>query len=300
MAKRLNRRQFIVGSAASAGALAAASCAPQPPAAPAATTAPAAAPTAAPKAAATAAPAATGCQIDWKPTNPPSPKVYSPPVEVRVITNPRPEYYPKGMSYGNNPAWQEVLDYTHIKFVSHWEEGAGVVRDQKLAADLAAGTLPDMFHTSGIFLEQLIEAGAIADIKSIFEATASPLTKQKKGYPNLTWWKQVLRGDKLWGIPFTWGPAYNVDNLPFIRQDWLDKLGLKAPTTVEEWGKVAKAFKDAKLCNFGINACKNLVSWYMSLDPILGAYGVMPTCWVKGPDGKLQYYSISQIGRAHV
>lgn len=293
MAKRLNRRQFIIGSAASAGVLAVASCAPQPPAAP--TAAPkAAAPTAAPAApAATAVPKAAGCQIDWKPTNPPPPKVYNPPVEVRVITNPRPESYPKGMSWGNNPAWKEVLDNTGIKFVSHWEEGAGVVRDQKIAADLAAGTLPDMFYTSGIFLEQLIEAGAIADIKGVFEATASPLTKQKKGYPSLKWWKQVARGDKLWGIPFTWGPAYNVDNLPFIRQDWLDKLGLKAPTTVEEWGKVAKAFKDAKLCNFGINACKNLVTWYMSLDPIFGAYGVMPTCWVKGPDGKLQYDSVS-------
>jgi len=292
--KRINRRDFLRVSAASAGALALTACGPQAAPAPAAPTAAPAAPAAA-EAAPTAAAvsAASTCQMDWNPTFPPAPKKYDPPVEVRVITNPRPEYYPQGMSWGNNPAYQQVLEHTGIKFVSHWEEGAGVVRDQKLAADLAAGTLPDMFHTSGIFLEQLIEAGAIEDIRSIWDATASPLTKQKKGYPGAKWWRPTARGDQVWGIPFTWGPAYNVDNLCYIRQDWLDQLGLQAPETVEDWGTTAKAFQDAGLCSFGISACRNLVTWYHSLDPIFGAYGVMPTCWVKGADGKIKYDSIS-------
>jgi len=308
--KKINRRSFIRATAVTAGAAALAACgapatpapaptplpeatkAPEPTVAP--TEAPAAAPepTAAPTEAPAAAPA-EGCQIDWTPTNPPSPKVYDPPVEIKVITNPRSEYYPEGMSYGNNPAWQEILDNTHIKWTTHWEEGAGVVTAQKLAADLAAGTLPDMFATGGLFLEQLIEADAIADIKSVWDATASPLTNQKKRYPDFKWWKQTLREDKLWGIPFVYGPAYNVDNLPFVRQDWLDKLGLEAPTTVEGWGETAKAFKDAGLCQFGINACQRLVTWYMSLDPVFGAYGVMPTCWVKAEDGTLKYDSVS-------
>lgn len=282
----LSRREFLQLTGVAAGAAALAACAPSQAPAPAAE-APAAA------AQPTTAAAPSQCQMDWNPTFPPTPKKYDPPVEVRVITNPRPEYYPPGMGWGNNPAYQIVLEHTGIKFVSHWEEGAGIVRDQKLAADLAAGTLPDMFHTSGLFLEQLIEADAIADIKSIWEATASPLTIQKKRYPDHKWWKQVLRGDKLYGVPFTWGPAYNVDNLCYARHDWLEQLGLKAPETVDEWTSTAKAFQEAGLCEFGISACKNLVTWYHSLDPIFGAYGVMPTCWVKGPDGKLHYDSIS-------
>lgn len=308
MTKKVNRRDFIRATALTAGAAALAACAPKAPEAPAPTPLPEA--TEAPKAAeptATAAPAApaaeptaaeaaaaTGeCKIDWNPTNPPAPKVYDPPVEIKIITNPRTEYYPEGMSYGNNPAWQEVLDNTHIKFTTHWEEGGNTTTETRLQADLAAGTLPDMFATGGLFFEQLIDAGAIADIKSIWDATASPLTNEKKRYPDYKWWKMVLRGDKLWGIPFVYGPAYNVDNLPFIRQDWLDKLGLKAPETVEEWGTTAKAFKDAGLCQFGINACKNLVTWYMSLDPVFGAYGVMPTAWLKNAAGDLEYGSIA-------
>jgi len=295
MAKRLNRRQFIVGSAASAGALAAASCAPQPPAAPAApaaTTAPAKpAPTTAPAAPPKVATAA--CKMDWNPTFPPAPKKYDPPVELKVIWEqvsmnfPDPKY-----TWNNNPMYNRVLENTGIKYSKHWEAYSDL-QQQKLAADLAAGTLPDYFHAGGLLLEQLIDQGAIADIKAIWDATASPLTKQKKMYPDYKWWKPALRGGKMWGIPFTWGPALNVDNQGYIRKDWLDKLGLKAPETVEEWGKVAKAFKDAKLCQFGIGACKRLVTWHLSLDPIFGAYGVMPSCWIPDGAGGLKYDSIS-------
>ncbi len=311
MTKKINRRDFIRVSAATAGAATLAACgspatpapAPTPlpeatavPAAAAATEVPAAEAPAAPAAELKPAPVVKGdseCQIDWTPSNPPPPKVYDPPVEIKIIVNPRTEYYPEGWSFGNNPVYQEIVDYTGVKLTTHWEEGAGVVTAQKLAADLAAGTLPDMFATGGLFLEQLIEADAIADFKTIWDATASPLTVQKKRYPDYKWWKQTLRGDQLWGIPFVYGPAYNVDNLPFVRQDWLDQLGLEVPTTVEGWGETAKAFKDAGLCQFGINACQRLVTWYMSLDPVFGAYGVMPTCWVKNEDGTLRYDSVS-------
>ncbi|MCS7222695.1 MAG: extracellular solute-binding protein [Anaerolineae bacterium] len=291
MARKLNRREFLRISAASAGALALAACAPQAaPSAPAPTT-PLAAPTEA-----TATPAASPvpaqrCQMDWNPTFPPPFKVYDPPVEVSVIWNPG-LTFPEGMSWNNNPMYNRVVEYTGIKFTIHWE-AYGELRDQKLAADLAAGTLPDAFHAAGLFFEELIDNDAIEDIKEIWEATASPLTKEKKMYPDYKWWKPVLRNGKLYGIPFTWGPAYNVDNLCFIRQDWLDQLGLKAPETVEEWGTVAKAFRDAGLCQFGISACKRLVTWFQSLDPVFGAFGVMPTCWVKAEDGTLKYDSIS-------
>ena len=46
-------------------------------------------------------------------------------------------------------------------------------------------------------------------------------------------------------------PNVSVDTdgvyLYFIRQDWLDKLGLEVPKTVAELGEVAQKFKDAGL-----------------------------------------------------
>ncbi len=301
MSKTLTRRQVlqVIGGLTVAGVLNA--CAPKPTPQP--TAAPKAEPTKAPAAttapAATAAPAAGKCQIDWNPTYPPSPKKYDPPVEVKVIWEQVSMDFPKEggpWSWDNNPLYNECVKYTGLKPLKHWE-AYSTTQQQKLAADLAAGTLPDYFHTGGLFREQLIEAGAIEDIKAIWEATASPLTKEKKMYPNYDWWVPVLRNGKLYGIPFTWGPALNVDNIPFIRQDWLDKLGIKAPETVEGWGEVAAKMKSAGLAQFGISACKNLVTWYHSLDPIFGAFGCMPGCWVPDGAGGLKWDGINPAAK---
>jgi putative aldouronate transport system substrate-binding protein len=274
--RKLNRREFLQLAATTAGASLLAACAPQ--ATPEAT----AEPTAVVEPEATMAPAAGDCTMDWSPTFPPTPKEYDPPVECEVIYESAYEG-PDGSGRFDNPMFNRTLEHTDVNYTLHWE-GYSDVRTQKLSADIAAGTLPDQFHSTGLQFEQLIEEGMIMDIKDIWDATASDLVKEKKMYPDYKWWRPVLRGDQLWGIPFTWGPAYNVDNICFIRQDWLDELGIEAPKTVEDWGTTAAAFRDAGLCEFGISACRNLNTWYQSLDPIFGAYGVQPSGYWQ-PDG---------------
>jgi putative aldouronate transport system substrate-binding protein len=295
MTKNLSRREFLrAAAAASAGASVLAACSPktdepeeQPTPQPTATTA-AAAPTA------TTAPAEGECKMDWNPTWPTIPNKMDPPIEVSTTINPRQDLHAEGWSWDNNPLYDAAVEHTGLKLVMHWDETAGGdAYGVKISADLAAGTLPDYFRSGGIQLEELIDEGAIQDIKAIWDREASPLVKEKKGYPDFVWWKQTVRDGKVWGIPFTYGPARNVDNIPFIRQDWLDQLGLEAPTTVEGWGETAKAFQDAGLCEFGISACMRFVTWYQSLDPIFGAYGVMPTCWIPDGAGGLKYDSVS-------
>ncbi|NOU98271.1 extracellular solute-binding protein [Paenibacillus sp. LMG 31456] len=71
-----------------------------------------------------------------------------------------------------------------------------------------------------------------------------------------------------------------------IRQDWLDKLGLKMPTTLEELTTVLKAFKEK---DPGGNGDKNVALTLKGDDPFLqnvvGAFG-MPNFW-NPVDGKL-------------
>ncbi len=291
MSAKLTRRAFVKSAAITTGMVALAACAPAATAVPEAPEEKAAEPTSAPAQATaapeekaaepTSAPAATECQMDWNPTFPETPKVYDPPVEIAVIWEPGAEY-PEGYDRFNNPMYNRTLEHTHIKYTMHWE-GYGETATSKFAADMAAGTLADQFNTGGITLEQLIDEDMIEDISAIWEATASPLVKEKKMYPDFKWWKPAMRDGKLYGILFTWGP-YNVDNICYIRQDWLDELARKLPTTVEGWGETARAFRDAGLCQFGIGACKNLVTWHTSLDIRFGAFGVMP--WTLGVYGR--------------
>ena len=228
-------------------------------------------------------------KADWTPTYPAT-KPYDPPVVFSLPANGGYQWK-EGESYTNNPyAWmrEELLG---IKYDIRWE-AYGEVRQQKLKADLAAGDPPDMWVSSGADLTQLIADEVVEDITAIWEATASPLVKEKKLYPKGDNWIPAIRGGKVYGVAFSYGPAYNVDNIGYLRLDFLEKIGGKMPETVDDITAMLKAFKEQGLCQYGINACKKLVTWHNSLDPIFGAYGVMPGLWRKAADGTLQYDSI--------
>ena len=303
MSKKLNRRAFLRHAATSAAAAAVLSgCAaptatpttpPKPAAAQAATAAPnptaTQAATAMPKATGTLASAATGCKMDWNPSLPPVPKKYSPPVVVYSPYNQTPQWRP-GDSIYNNPLYNRLVDNMGIQFKSKWEAGIGIDQ-QRLDAAIAANDLPDSFSVGGAMRDKLIADGALANIKDIWEATVSPLVKDKKHYPKHPWWLPVLVNGGVWGIPFTYGPGYTQDNAGLIRQDWLDKVSMPIPKTLDELDKTMRAFKKAGLGQFGINCNADLVTWHSSLDPIFGAFGVMPKAWQKNDSGKLQWGS---------
>lgn len=232
----------------------------------------------------------TECQMDWTPQYPPVPKKYSPVVQVTAPWNASAQFHVEGDDFGNNPYTRRLKEEMGLEYVVWWTLPSAS-ESERLLADIAAGSLPDVFHISGDTLASLIRNDAVEEIREIFEATASPLAKEVKGYPG----KQFLpvqRGDKLYGVGFSWGSAYEVDCLGYIRKDWLDKLGLQMPTTLDELTDVLSAFVESGTSQFGITGHQNLVSWKDSLDSIFGAFGVMPTTWQETPEGALEYSGI--------
>ena len=233
--------------------------------------------------------AAAECEMDWNPTLPPVPKKYDPPVEVYSSFTTTPEWQgDDGLT--NNPLYNRLVDNMGVVFKPAWE-ASGSAHTQRMNAAIAANELPDSFSASGSMRDRLVLDGALEDIKDIWEATASPLSVDKKHYPNHPWWRPVLKGDQLFGIPYINGPGYNVDNIGLIRQDWLDEVGLGIPETLDELEATMRALVEAGIATYGINCGPNLVTWHNSLDPVFGAFGVMPTIWVKGGDSQLEYGS---------
>lgn len=232
------------------------------------------------------------CPMDWTPTFPPFER-YDPPIRIRTPF-PGTATFIGDDTFTDNPMYNRVLNQLGIQYEIAWQAGGNV----SLQTAIASGDLPDMFPAGGTggeataLLSLLIENGALADITDIWEETATDLTKRMKGYPDADMWASVTRNGRIYGIAFTYGPAYNIDNLGFIRQDWLDQLGLPMPTTIDELEATMRAFIDAGLARFGVNANRNLVTWYMSLDPIFGAFGSMPRTWLEAEDGTLVYGSV--------
>jgi putative aldouronate transport system substrate-binding protein len=232
------------------------------------------------------------CKPDFTVGLPPVPKKYSPTVKVSFPFTSTPNTpFLEGMNFTNNPLYNWTKENMGLEFTIHWQAD-GDLRNTKLQADIAAGTLPDMFNVQDPLLSKLIDNGALAEIRSIWEATASPLVKQETRYPNGKNWISGFRGDKLYGCAMGLTDDA-LTGIGFIRRDLLDKVGMDMPNTLEGFEKVMRAFVDAKLTTYGPCACNTLISYMNTLDQVFGAYGAMPTNWRDRGDGKLAYESIA-------
>ena len=88
----------------------------------------------------------------------------------------------------------------------------------------------------------------------------------------------------------------------WIRKDWLDKLGLKEPGSLEELQAVAKAFveedpdRNGQNDTIGLLCDQRVGGIYNSnhtMDPIFGYYGSYPRQWLKDESGNVTYGTIA-------
>lgn len=71
-----------------------------------------------------------------------------------------------------------------------------------------------------------------------------------------------------------------------IRQDWLDKLKLEVPVTIDDMYNVMKAFKEQDPDGNGQNDTFGYIGTKTTyFDVIFGAYGIQPTFWMETEDG---------------
>lgn len=239
-------------------------------------------------------PDVNGCVPDWTTTYPPFNK-YDPPLTVNIPFRTMTFQY-EGETFDNNPSHNLILDKLGIDYQASYEV-PGSEYYTRLNNDLAAGTLPDVFRVGSSRLGQFINIGAVEDITDIFEATASDLVKQLKGYPDSSIWNAVKKDGRIFGVAYL-EDGFASDSLGFIRTDWLEQVGMESPKTLDELTAVARAIQQKGLCQFPIAMNQELVTWQCSVDPIIGAFGAMSgmgsgsVWWLKNPDGTLRYGSL--------
>ncbi|MFS0613103.1 extracellular solute-binding protein [Bacillus subtilis] len=97
---------------------------------------------------------------------------------------------------------------------------------------------------------------------------------------------------KILGIPSYEDPYMSAQFL-WIRKDWLDKVDLAVPKSLEELETAAQAFVDqdpdgnGKDDTYGLALHKDLISWGYDARGLFYTMGAYPKTWVKGEDGKL-------------
>jgi putative aldouronate transport system substrate-binding protein len=115
---------------------------------------------------------------------------------------------------------------------------------KNLELKIAAGDMPDVFRYqlgSAHIYSQLYEDGFLMNFS---EYADKYNLKGLKEYTNRPGTEEFREKDGVFQLP---SRKAGVTSVIIVRQDWLDQLGLKKPTTMDEFKAMLKAFKDNKL-----------------------------------------------------
>ena len=156
---------------------------------------------------------------------------------------------------------------------------------------------PDIITLEGenklIDLRRMAAANKVADMTDVWAEFASPLNEEVTG--GLPILDSLQYQGKLKAIP---GSMVGFDSYSYlwVRQDWLDNLGLNAPRTIDDLRDIAHAFanddpdRDGRNNTFAMILDKSL--WYRS-EGFFWSFGAYPDTWLlnKG-ENRLAYGAI--------
>ncbi|RKI93629.1 extracellular solute-binding protein [Parablautia intestinalis] len=180
---------------------------------------------------------------------------------------------------------------------------AGDDYTQKLTMAIASNDLPDLMDLPAEEFSELANAGMLADITDSYDTYASDLLKQTIEVDGGIQLASAKVDGRLYGIPQL-SAADGTCDLLWIRTDWLENLGLKAPTTMDELIEVARAFRyddpdgNGVDDTWGIGFQKDIVTEDGaspgSFEGFFAAYGAYARAWVKDESGKVTYSGINE------
>ncbi|RCW49424.1 extracellular solute-binding protein [Paenibacillus prosopidis] len=228
---------------------------------------------------------------------------FEPPVTITTARVVGSDYtFINGEDIHNNVHNKWAAEKLGINIKDLWDTPDNAAYHTKIRLSLTTqDQLPDVFIVQDVnLISDLIQSGKVKDIQQDFDQYASERMKQIYE-DNSGAFNQVKMDGKLMGLPiFSGGDGTNP--VLWIRQDWLDKLKLEAPTTIEEFEKVMEAFtkqdpdgngKDDTF-GFSFSARNGLSNWMSDASFVFGAYTgkFIPGAWQKAEDGSLKYGSV--------
>ncbi|TCM95895.1 putative aldouronate transport system substrate-binding protein [Paenibacillus sp. BK033] len=233
---------------------------------------------------------------------------FDPPITITYLRPWGPDVkFKSGEDQDNNVHTKWALDKFGIQLKNQWiAPSTNNAFETKLRLSLATNEkMPDIISYRGDFtlVRELIDSGRFVDAGELFDKYASQVWKDAMNEDPTVWYPYMEDGKRI-GIPIL-DYAYNGDPVMWIREDWMQKLGLSAPKTLDDLEKVMDAFTNqdpdgnGKKDTYGLAiGFKNWINTWMSdAGWIFGAYGTMPNQWNKTADGKLEYGSVTEGSR---
>lgn len=215
------------------------------------------------------------------------------------------EKLPEGDTVEDNRYTRYFEEKTNIKVTNAFEAQFGDAYNQKVKLSFASDDLPDFMivrQSEYATFKQMAEFDMIADLTEYYDTYVNPAIKVRYDSGDGSAINQVTLDGKLMALP---EPALMNDttSLLWVRQDWLNNLGLTMPTTVDEIQNIAKAFRDNDPDQNGENDTVSLIaepaliqSDEGSLEALFGSFDSYPQYWYQ-KDGNVVYGSTTDETR---
>ncbi|MEO2203647.1 extracellular solute-binding protein [Paenibacillus pabuli] len=212
---------------------------------------------------------------------------YDPPIKLTSTMNETgKESLAEGDTHANNIWTRGYKDELGIEVTYDWIVPDANYND-KMNVTLASGDLPDVLKVSAVQFEQLHEAGMLEDLTEVYDKYASDLVKEFMSAEDGAGLKPVTKDGKIYAMVSFPGSLDSSDMI-WIRQDWLKKVGLEAPKSMQDVIQIAEAFTfedpdgNGKDDTYGIALNKDLpINAFL-----LGYHGYLET-WIKDASGQV-------------
>ncbi|QJD86578.1 extracellular solute-binding protein [Cohnella herbarum] len=224
---------------------------------------------------------------------------YEQPIEVTIgQSNYEASSFIEGESVDSNIHHKFNEEYLNIKYKNKWVVDA-TKAGEKVNLVIASDDLPDVMKVGLNQLQMLIKNGQVEDLTEAWAKYPTEKVRSMAEYQDKIAFLPATKEGKIYGIPLARDFGESI-GIMYVRQDWLDKLKLQAPTNLQELEAVAKAFVNddpdgnGKKDTYGIGFDKEMgfVSGQPMLTSIAAGFKAYPKLWVKDDSGNFAYGSI--------
>ena len=228
---------------------------------------------------------------------------YQEPITLEIVMSVDPTTeLPEGDTVTDHFWTRYIKEHLNINIEVKWQAAPADFRE-RIGLAIAANDLPDIMVVNRQEFAVLVQNDMIADLTDYFEAFSSQIVLDNIASTEGRAMDAVTVDGRIMGLP---NVAVEADsfNLMWIRQDWLNELGLEPPTTMAELEVVAQAFIDnemggpntigilgptinAPMYNHFLASQNNMYT----LDGIFQAFNAFPGFWLEDENGDIIYGS---------
>ena len=215
---------------------------------------------------------------------------------------------PKGDTYEDNGYTRYLKKQLNIQNKDVFEAGENDNYQETVSMTIASRELPDVMVVNDMdMLQLLVDNDLIEDLTQVYEDCTSSRIKDIYNSYGGEILDNVTFDGKLMALPET-----NIDDGPslcWLRKDWMDKLGLDAPKTVEDVENIVHEFVQTDPGGNGKGETVGLVcddeltggcgySYEYQNDIIFASFGAFPKQWIYNKDGEVVYGSVQNEAKA--